>query len=54
MRVQGTAASAPYCYVCVQIIENDNEIIIQGYAYQDWIREIPSPQVVTPDSCLKR
>ena len=32
--------------VCVQIIENVNEIMIQGYAYQDWIREIPNPQVI--------
>lgn len=31
--------------MCVQIIENVNEIIIQGYAYQDWLREIPNPQV---------
>ena len=31
--------------MCVQIIENVNEIIIQGYAYQDWVREIPNPQV---------
>lgn len=29
----------------LQIIENVNEIIIQGYAYADWIREIPNPQV---------
>lgn len=31
--------------MCLQIIENVNEIIIQGYAYQDWVREIPNPQV---------
>ena len=31
--------------MCMQIIENVNEIIIQGYAYQDWVREIPNPQV---------
>lgn len=29
----------------LQMIENVNEIIIQGYAYADWIREIPNPQV---------
>ena len=33
--------------MCVQIIENVNEIIIQGYAYQDWVREIAHPQVYT-------
>ena len=27
------------------MLENANEVIIHGYAYQDWIREIPNPQV---------
>ena len=31
---------------CLQMLENDNEIILHGYAYQDWVREIPNPQVL--------
>lgn len=31
--------------MCLQMLENPNELIIHGYAYQDWIREIPNPQV---------
>lgn len=31
--------------MCVQMLENPNEVIIHGYAYQDWIREISNPQV---------
>ncbi|KAK9814840.1 hypothetical protein WJX72_012452 [[Myrmecia] bisecta] len=27
------------------LLENENEFIIHGYAYKDWIREIPNPQV---------
>ena len=27
----------------VQLLENANEYIIHGYAYRDWIREIPDP-----------
>ncbi|KAL3145841.1 hypothetical protein ABBQ38_015213 [Trebouxia sp. C0009 RCD-2024] len=27
------------------MLENANEVIIHGYAYQDWIREISNPQV---------
>lgn len=33
------------CFCCMQMLENDNEVIIHGYAYQDWIREISNPQV---------
>lgn len=29
----------------MQMLENANEVIIHGYAYQDWIREIANPQV---------
>lgn len=29
----------------MQMLENPNEVIIHGYAYQDWIREISNPQV---------
>lgn len=38
----------------MQMLENPNEVIIHGYAYQDWIREISNPQVshklVTPQA----
>ena len=27
-----------------QLLENANEYIIHGYAYRDWVREIPNPQ----------
>ena len=26
-----------------QLLENANEFIIHGYAYRDWVREIPDP-----------
>ena len=26
------------------MLENENEYIIHGYAYRDWVREIPNPQ----------
>lgn len=29
----------------VQLLENENEFIIHGYAYRDWIREIPNPHI---------
>ena len=28
----------------MQLLENENEFIIHGYAYRDWIREIPNAQ----------
>ena len=31
--------------VLVQMLENANEYILHGYAYADWLRDIPNPQV---------
>lgn len=29
----------------LQMLENANEYILHGYAYTDWLRDIPNPQV---------
>ena len=31
------------CYL--QMLENANEIILHGFAYKDFLRELPNPQV---------
>ncbi|KAK9828765.1 hypothetical protein WJX72_001972 [[Myrmecia] bisecta] len=35
----------PLSLVDYPLLENANEYVIHGYAYKDWIREIPNPQV---------
>ena len=39
-----------HSYSYLQMLENANEIILHGFAYKDFLREIPNPQVRYPSS----
>ena len=37
----------------LQMLENANEIILHGFAYKDFLREIPNPQVCLRSNPLR-